>query len=87
MSKVTIGILFAAIGLIIVATYYDIAYLGGGPGVLLVAGLCYSYVVAKRQASLMTYVLKESQIVHEPEVKKPARIPQGLGNEPKPHAV
>ncbi|WP_299191490.1 hypothetical protein [uncultured Erythrobacter sp.] len=87
MSKVTLAILFAAIVLIIVATYFDIAYLGGGPGVLLVAGLAYSYVVAKRQAALMTYVLGENQIVPKQEVRKPAQVPKGLGSQPKARSI
>ncbi len=87
MSRVTIGILFAVIGLIIVATYLDLPYFGDGAGVLLVAGLCYSFVVAKREAALLTYVLTEDQIVEEPQARAPAPVPMGMGQTPKAHAV
>ena len=87
MSKVSLALLFAAIILIIVATYFDVAYLGGGPGILLVAGLSYSYVVAKRQAALMTYVLSEKQIVPDQVVRKPAAVPEGLGSQKRPRSI
>lgn len=80
MSKTTTGILFAAIGLVITATYLDLPYFGGGAGVLLVAALSYAFVVAKRELALVTYVLKEEQIVEETQrsERAPARVPQGM---------
>ena len=52
MSKVTLGILFAAIGLAIVATYFELAVVSGGSGVVLVVGLIYAFVVTKREIAL-----------------------------------
>ena len=40
MSKISIAILFAAIGLITLGTYFDVPYVAGGSGLLLVEGLC-----------------------------------------------
>ena len=87
MSKVTLAILFAMIILIIIATYYDVAYLGGGPGVLLIAALSYAYVVARRQAALMTYVLSENQIISEDEGSNRAPVPTGVSNPPKSRPI
>lgn len=78
MSRTSVAILFATIALIVAATYLEVPYFGDGVGVLLVTGLCYAFVVAKREMALMTYVLSEDQIVEEPERKKPAPVPQGL---------
>ncbi|MEM7700452.1 MAG: hypothetical protein AAF251_00800 [Pseudomonadota bacterium] len=50
MSKVSIGILFAAIALIAFAMLFDVMFVAGGSGVVLVVGLAYSYVVAKRES-------------------------------------
>ncbi|BDW81826.1 hypothetical protein MACH24_12640 [Erythrobacter sp. Dej080120_24] len=79
MSKISIGLLFTAIGLILVATYFDIAFLGSGAGVVLVCGLVYAFVVAKRQAELMVLVLDQrfEEKPAEP-VKKPAPVPVGM---------
>ena len=52
MSKVTLGILFAAIGLAIVATYFELSVVSGGSGVVLVVGLIYAFVVTKREIAL-----------------------------------
>ena len=49
MSKVTLGILCVAIGLIIVAAYFNVLFIAGGSSVVLVVALVYSYVVAKRE--------------------------------------
>ena len=87
MSRVTIGILFAVIGLIIVATYLKLPFFGDGAGVLLVAGLCYSFFIAKREAALLTYVLREDQIIAEPQPRKAPPLPVGLGNVPQSRAV
>jgi len=48
MSKVTVGILFVAIGLILLATYFKVLFVAGGSAIVLVVALAYSYVVAKR---------------------------------------
>ena len=49
MSKVSIGILFAAIALIALAMLFDVLFVAGGSGVVLVVALVYSYVVARRE--------------------------------------
>ncbi|MEL7317461.1 MAG: hypothetical protein AAFN04_02345 [Pseudomonadota bacterium] len=49
MSKVTLGILFCAIALIALAMLFDVLFVAGGSGVVLVVALAYSYVVAKRE--------------------------------------
>ena len=79
MSKISIGLLFTAIGLVLLATYFDVAFLGGGAGVVLVCGLVYAFVVAKRQAELMVLVLDQrfEEKPAEP-VKKPAPVPVGM---------
>lgn len=79
MSRISIALLFTAIGLILVATYFDIAFLGSGGGVVLVCGLIYAFVVAKRQAQLMVLVLDQQYEERpEPPVKKPAPVPLGM---------
>ncbi len=83
MSRITIGVLFATIGLIIIATYFDLPYFGDGAGVVLVAGLCLAVVLARREASLMTYVLSESQIVSDDDEGAKPAVPQGMP-EPAP---
>ena len=69
MSRLTIGILFAVIGLVVAASLWDFAHFGGGAGVLIVAALCYSFVVAKRDLNSAIYVLSEDQIIDEPEAQ------------------
>jgi len=49
MSKVTVWILFVAIGLILVAAYFKVLFVAGGSAIVLVVALAYSYVVAKRE--------------------------------------
>ena len=61
MSKVSIGILFTAIALVIVATYFEVAFVAGGSGVVIVVALCYSYVVARREMALMSVALEQAE--------------------------
>lgn len=58
MSKVSIGILFAAIALIILAVAFNVTFVAGGSGVVLVVSLAYSYVVAKREVKLLSYAME-----------------------------
>lgn len=74
MSKTTVAILFAAIGLIITATYLELPYFGGGAGVLLVAALSYAFLIAKRELALVTYVLTEDQILDDADPRATARM-------------
>ena len=50
MSKVTLGVFIAAIALIVVAVALDAAVFAGGSGVILMVGLVYAFVVARRDA-------------------------------------
>lgn len=77
MSKIAIGLLFTAITLILFATYYDVAYMGRGGGFMLIIGLCYSYVVASRQAALLLLSREEQEAERRKAWSKPA--PQGIG--------
>jgi hypothetical protein len=77
MSKIAIVLLFVAITLILLATYNDVAFLGRGGGFMLVIGLIYSYVVASRQAALLTLSREEQEAERRKARAKPA--PQGVG--------
>ncbi|RIV85927.1 hypothetical protein [Aurantiacibacter zhengii] len=50
MSKVTLGVFIAAIALIVVAVALDSAVFAGGSGIILMVGLIYAFVVARRDA-------------------------------------
>jgi drug/metabolite transporter superfamily protein YnfA len=45
----TLGILFAAIALIIISVAFGANFVAGGGGVVLTVGLIYSFVVTKRE--------------------------------------
>lgn len=49
MSKVTLGILCAAVALIVLATLFNVMFVAGGSGIVIVVALAYSYVVARRE--------------------------------------
>ena len=49
VSKLSVGILVAALALIIAAVYFSVPAVAGGGGVVLAVGLIYSYVVARRE--------------------------------------
>ncbi|MEM7688262.1 MAG: hypothetical protein AAF291_04505 [Pseudomonadota bacterium] len=49
MSKTVLGVLCAAIALILVSTYFNVLFVAQGSGVVLVVALVYSYVVARRE--------------------------------------
>ncbi|NQX94966.1 MAG: hypothetical protein HRT64_08630 [Erythrobacter sp.] len=51
MSKFTLGILLAAAVLIVLATYFNVLFVAGGSGVVMVVALAYSYVVARREVA------------------------------------
>jgi hypothetical protein len=58
MSKVTLSVLFAAIGLVVSATYFEVPGFSGGVGVLIVAGLVYAFHVAQREVLLLTHSME-----------------------------
>ncbi|TRD11106.1 hypothetical protein FGU71_04060 [Erythrobacter insulae] len=61
MSKISIGVLFTAIALIIVAKIFDLSFAQGVSGALFVAGLAYSYVVAKREIKLLAFAAASAE--------------------------
>ncbi|MEO9463371.1 MAG: hypothetical protein ABJ242_11640 [Marinomonas sp.] len=50
MSKTILATMLIAVLLIIVAVIADSTFVAGGSGVVLMVGIVYSYVVAKRDA-------------------------------------
>ena len=60
MSKVSLFVLFGTIAMIIVAVVFDLSFVAGGSGVILIVGLGYSYVVAKREVALLSYAVQHS---------------------------
>jgi F0F1-type ATP synthase assembly protein I len=49
VSKVSVGILVAALALIVAAVYAGASAVAGGGGVVMAVALVYSYVVARRE--------------------------------------
>lgn len=49
MSKITLGVLCAAIVLIVLATYFNVLFIARSSGVVMVVALVYSYVVHQRE--------------------------------------
>lgn len=49
MSNITIGILFSAAALIVLATLFNVLFVASGSGVVIMVALAYSYVVSKRE--------------------------------------
>jgi hypothetical protein len=62
MTKLNVGILMAAVAMIVAATYFELSFATGVSGVLLIVGLGYSYVVATREARLLSYALEEREV-------------------------
>ena len=50
MSKTILATLLAAVLLIVIATVFKSTFVAGSTGLVLMVGLIYSYVVAKRDA-------------------------------------
>lgn len=57
MSKVSLGALLAAVALVVLAVVFDVPFMRGGSGVILLVGLIYAYTVAKREVELLTYAV------------------------------
>lgn len=62
MSRITIAFLFITIALIIVSVLLDVPFLRGGSGMVFVAALVYSYIVAKREIELLSYAVKNADV-------------------------
>lgn len=58
MSKLSLGILVGAAALIVLGVIFEVPFVQGGSGVILLVGLGYSYVVAKREVELLSYAVK-----------------------------
>ena len=83
MSKISIAILFAAIGLTTLGTYVDVPYVAGGSGLTLVVGLCYAYVVTKREMARVADVIREEkQRLNTPSTKPAPHLQQPVTDEP-----
>ena len=59
MSKVTLALLMAAAALIVAGVFFEISWISSGSGVLLLVGLGYAYVVAKREAELLYAAIRD----------------------------
>lgn len=86
MSRINIGILLAAVSLIILGVLFDIAIFRNGSGVIFVVGLVYAYVVAKREAALMSHALDQQAAEQESKQSGPPATPKGM-SEPQSHLV
>lgn len=78
MSKISIAILFAAIGLITLGTYFQVPSGTSGGGLILVVALCYSFVVAKREMERLSHKLREESVERNAPAG-PARMPKEVG--------
>lgn len=58
VSNTTIALLFTAIALIIIGVILEIPSVGNGSGIIYVVALVYAYTVAKREAALLSYAVK-----------------------------
>lgn len=61
MSKTSLTLLCIVIVGIITGMVLEVKALSGGVGAFIVIALVYSFVVAKREAALMAYVLEEQR--------------------------
>ena len=83
ISKISIAILFVAIGLITLGAYFDVPYVASWSGLILVVGLCYPYVVAKREMARVADVIREEKQRLNTQSAKPApRSPEPAGDKP-----
>ena len=57
MSKVSLGTLLAAVALVVLAVVFDVPFMRGGSGVILLVGLIYAYTVAQREVELLQYAV------------------------------
>ncbi len=61
MSNLSLALLLAAVALIIVAQSFELPFVSGGSGVLLVVALGYAFVVAKREAKLFLAAMRDQE--------------------------
>lgn len=75
MSKVTLGILFSAIALVILGTGLGLPTFSGGTGVLIVASLVYAFHVSQREVLLLTRSMEVRDDERKAKIAPGPRIP------------
>ena len=83
MSKITLSVLFIVIGGIIGGMYMEVPYLTGGPGAFIVMALVYSFVVAKREAALMSLALEQRPKTTDVRFREDVIVPEWLQSVPQ----
>ena len=86
MSKISLTILCTVIGAIIVGMYLEVPALSNGVGAFIVIALVYSFVVAKREAGLMSYALDNRHEQTETRFRADLIVPEGLQRVPGENA-
>lgn len=76
MSRVTLAILFTAIGLVVLGTLAGLPTFSGGTGVLIVAGLVYAFHVAQREVLLLTRSMEVRDDERASKAAPPPRVPK-----------
>ncbi|MEM7780162.1 MAG: hypothetical protein AAF697_07225 [Pseudomonadota bacterium] len=76
MSKISIAILFAAIGLVTLGSYLNVPFATGVSGLILVVALIYSFIVAKREMERVAATIQEQERARVQQPKKPAPMPK-----------
>lgn len=82
MSKISLTILFIVIGAIIVGMYLEVPYLTGGPGAFIVMALVYSFIVAKREAALLSMALDQNAKAEDVRFREEVIVPEWLQSVP-----
>lgn len=71
MSRSNQMILLAAVLLIVLGVYFEVTLLQGVTGLLLLAGLIYSYIVAKREVALLKHARNREFEANDPSNPTP----------------
>ena len=59
MSNLNLTLLLAAVALVLVAVLLELPIVSGGSGLVYIVALIYAYTVAKREAGLLTYAVRQ----------------------------
>lgn len=78
MSKISQTLLCIVIGAIVVGMYFEVPELSNGVGALLVFGLVYSFVVAKREVALMAVALDQKTQAADVRFAENVIVPEWL---------
>jgi hypothetical protein len=76
-------VLFIVIFGIITGMLLEVPYLTGGPGALIVFGLVYSFIVAKREAGLMALALEQRSNQTDVRFREDVIVPEWLQQVPR----